>query len=333
MLPTLAFASPMLPLPIPCSPDQAVIEGTLNTNQNVEMILSLQTTVETTDNTIDVQPGNFSIKIRSFTDQIRHITLKPQQSNISNLILNCPGFPKFNLSPFEDRIYRYKVTTLENYSLYMMDLGSSEQKIDIIYKTKNNVLLKKDTIELANSRILKTLLLNPPKDAFYIDLKGENRFATWLFDSKNLPLNFQSQIEETTPDDSLTYFLVAPRGVNGEPEDEMFTIATDDVAIIKKAQEQIQNPSLEKIIVAGIKKGTNSFNRDWQSPNKTPFSWFVNRIDSFADFAHISCDGSPNQVEEHLNAHINTGGRICFWRYRIIRELSRSEVAKGKLNN
>ncbi len=65
--------------------------------------------------------------------------------------------------------------------------------------------------------------------------------------------------------------------------------------------------------------------------DKSPYSWSVNRVDAFADFAHIDCDGSPDITEERLMQKLNEGGRICFWRYRVVRELKAEEVSSGKL--
>jgi hypothetical protein len=43
-------------------------------------------------------------------------------------------------------------------------------------------------------------------------------------------------------------------------------------------------------------------------------------VSRFADFGHISCDGSPELVEERLMAWLKNP-HICFWSYRLEREL------------
>ncbi len=59
-------------------------------------------------------------------------------------------------------------------------------------------------------------------------------------------------------DTGKTYFLVSTK--EAKP-DEAFVIALQDPKMIATAREQIQNPTLEKIVVAGIELGNGGFNR------------------------------------------------------------------------
>ena len=99
-----------------------------------------------------------------------------------------------------------------------------------------------------------------------------------------------------------------------------------------KALIEIKNPMLAKIVVAGIELGNGGFNRALLAKDKVPYSWSVYRVDAFADFAHIDCDGSPELVEERIAQRLSEGGRICFWRYRVVRELKPSEINSGSLS-
>ncbi|MGZ6395786.1 MAG: BP74-related protein, partial [Pseudobdellovibrionaceae bacterium] len=61
----------------------------------------------------------------------------------------------------------------------------------------------------------------------------------------------------------------------------------------------------------------------------SPWSWQVVEAQNYADFAHISCDGTPALVEERLNSWLQeTGGTICFWNYRVVRELTLRELTQ-----
>ncbi|MEK2645392.1 BP74-related protein [Bdellovibrio sp. BCCA] len=171
-----------------------------------------------------------------------------------------------------------------------------------------------------------------PENAARIEVVGQERLHSLMFydqfgEEKLSPAVALKPVSFSL-DDQKTYFLVSTK--DARPE-ESFVIALKDDQQIATAREQIKNPALEKIIVAGIELGNGGFNRAFKSRDKSPYSWSVNRVDAFADFAHIDCDGSPDLTEERLEQKLNEGGRICFWRYRIIKELSASEVASGTL--
>ncbi|WP_413584206.1 hypothetical protein [Bdellovibrio sp. HCB274] len=130
-------------------------------------------------------------------------------------------------------------------------------------------------------------------------------------------------------DNDKKYFMISTKGPS---ENGSFVIAMDDEETISIAREQIRNPELEKIVVARIATGVGlGINRNFQSKDKSPYSWTVTHVDSFGDFAHLDCDGSPDLVEERLQQRLSDGGRICFWRYRVVRELSPDEVRSGIL--
>jgi hypothetical protein len=130
------------------------------------------------------------------------------------------------------------------------------------------------------------------------------------------------------PDSNKKYFLVSAKG---QSPNGSFVIALDDEEKFRTAREQINNPQLEKIVVARIALGNSQHNRAFNSRDKSPYSWNVTDVDAFADFAHIDCDGSPDLIEERLQQRLSEGGRICFWRYRVVRELSLPEVSTGIL--
>ncbi|MEK2688614.1 BP74-related protein [Bdellovibrio sp. GT3] len=126
------------------------------------------------------------------------------------------------------------------------------------------------------------------------------------------------------------YFMISTKSPS---ENGSYVIGLDDSETIATAREQIQNPDLEKIVVARIALSPGlSVNRNFQARDKSPYSWNVTHVDSFGDFAHLDCDGNPDLVEERLQQRLSEGGRICFWRYRVVRELTPLEVSSGLLN-
>lgn len=172
------------------------------------------------------------------------------------------------------------------------------------------------------------------EDMARVEVRSEGRLHSWAFFPNGVSESFSPGVSlkpvVLEPDLSKTYFLVATR--DARPS-ESYVVGFSDPEQIKTARAQINTTGFEKILVARLQIGHGGFNRNYFSKDHAPYSWSVSEVDAFADFAHISCDGSPDLVEERLMQYVNDGGRICFWRYRIVRELSASEVSSGFLAN
>lgn len=164
---------------------------------------------------------------------------------------------------------------------------------------------------------------------FIVEIKGSQRFALQIQNETETPQKITSVGPSSLkPNDLQKHFLVSRK----ESFEESFVIATADPETIRLAREQIENPTLEKILVATIEVGHNQTNRDFSQKLSPLYSWHVQHIDAFADFAHIDCDGSPQLTEERIMERLlEKAGRICFWSYRIVRELTSEEVKTGKL--
>lgn len=119
------------------------------------------------------------------------------------------------------------------------------------------------------------------------------------------------------------YFLFESQNPDSK---ESFVVALTDPRLIEESLEQIQNLRHKRLLVARIEKSLQGINRNFSTDARLPWSWQVLEAQNYADFAHISCDGSPGLVEERLNAWIkDTGATICFWNYRIVREIRPEE--------
>lgn len=324
------------PLPVSCRPDKALIKGQINgsSSLNAEFRFYLDP-YEPQSQNFEIPSGPQEIPLSRFTDQITKIDLKIDGSNIPTLNLECPQDVTYPLRAFEDSKYYFNLSksSTNSFTLKFMDLGHDWQKIKLEWKNIFGKTLAEESLEITDQRKVHSYKTTAPLGAKMLIVSGELRFAVWLFDSKNESVKALSKIEPTTvANKQLRYFLVAPRALNGKMDGESFTIAMQDPDSIRLALQLLQNPQQEKIIIAGIKKGARSYNRAWHQKTKSPYSWFVDRVDAFSDFAHISCDGSPEMIEENLDLRMEQGGRICFWRYRLIKELTLKEIETGNLD-
>lgn len=320
----------LYPVPALCPPDQMTLLIENKNNKASELGLSLGE-IDSEEHTLHLGPGTSLVPLRRYTDFYSHINLKSEPNSQWNIRVRCPGKSEKTLREFQNRYYKSSELSQGNYTLTLMNLSASVQNIQILLKNKQGRVLSSITQKLPEQRHVFEISFESVEEQVFFEIKAEGRLATWLHSQqKNGEVPLTTEAEIVTVSQKSHYFLVAAKDETGLPNGESFVLEVSDPAWVPKLREQITQPQLEKILVAGIKKNPLSTNRAWNQKNKTPYSWFVHRIDALADFAHISCDGSPDQIEEKLQQKIEEGGRICFWRYRIVRELSASEVSLGK---
>lgn len=109
---------------------------------------------------------------------------------------------------------------------------------------------------------------------------------------------------------------------NGD-RSQSFVVEISDPELIRQAREQIRSPGdfRARILIGEIGTGSGGVNQDLDARYSASWSWHVSRVLTFAEFASIACDGSPEFVEDFLLAWLGSRSPICFWNYRIIREL------------
>jgi hypothetical protein len=195
------------------------------------------------------------------------------------------------------------------------------------------------TLSLQNSRgqILETHKLSgfekiripaPRLDSVWIE--GSSRISglwvstsqsgPWIPDAKPAPM--------PTPDSNSVYFLMS-----NSKNLQSYVLALKDPYLIAEARDQIQNPNAyrQRILIAEISEGPANQNRDFMNRFRTPWSWHISNPIRFAGLASQECDGSPQFLEETLAYWLAGSKVICFWNYRVTRELSADAVRSGQL--
>ncbi|WP_374080254.1 hypothetical protein [Bdellovibrio bacteriovorus] len=266
-------------------------------------------------------PSKMAFSVKSWTKNSLQITARCEESL---------SIPLSDLT--SSQVSHWLPSSVKSVKVHLLNLFLKSNTVKLQAFNKGGAVIGEKEVLLKNYYDTESFKWTLPENASRVEVVGQERLHSLLFyDSigveKLSPAVAMAPVRLPASTNK-TYFLVSTK--NARPE-EAFVIALDDATQIATAREQIRNPSLEKIIVAGIELGNGGFNRAFFSRDKSPYSWSVNRVDAFADFAHIDCDGSPDLTEERLMMKLNEGGRICFWRYRIIKELSSSEVSSGTL--
>jgi hypothetical protein len=170
-----------------------------------------------------------------------------------------------------------------------------------------------------------SLDLEIPAGVRYLKIHARGRWSGKVFTSaqKEIPLKEEVQILASVP--PARYFLF-----RSPSSQESYVVPMQNQKLIDQSLDQIAHPETKRLLVGRIDTSPDGTNRDLVSAAKSPWSWAMTEAQNYADFAHISCDGSPSVVEERLGDWIqNNGATVCFWSYRIEREVLPEEITRG----
>lgn len=269
----------------------------------------------------------------SFLKTREAFSVKANSTDKVQVFLQCTQHEELQINSITSpEVSHVFINGTQSVKLHLLNLFLGENKIHLKAIDDQGVVFSERTLSIKNSYDTESLKWILTRPALRIDISAEHRIHSEV-------LYEQDGVERQSPSVSLkpallpvdsekAYFLVSTRQTQATAA---FVIALDDASTIAKAREQIDQPELEKIVVAQVTLGSGNFNRAMLAKDKSPYSWSVSKIDAFADFAQIDCDGNPDLVEERLEKKLQEGGRICFWRYRVTRELTPIEVATGIL--
>lgn len=255
------------------------------------------------------------------------IAMKTQVPGL-NFTARCKGS---TLSwPLESRISPWKkIEVTEEDSLLNLNLTNLSQQDNTVEVTFESFwgTLGTQLLTLPAEFKNHAQLLNLPPGTRTVSFHARGRWIGKILNdvSQEIPLQEETLQLHQIPDSR--YFLFASLYPDTK---ESFVVPMKDPQLIQDTLEQIRQPDLARLLVARIEKSRSGLNRDFSSPTKAPWSWQVAEAQNYADFAHISCNGTPQIVEERLNAWMTeTGGTICFWNYRAVRELNSWEITQS----
>ncbi len=332
---SLARASNVVYAPAFCEPSSLMITVKNKSSESQRIWTQVRYDHDIQEKVHELDPHE-QIKINggSFLNEASGFSMKSWDRNSLQVSATCDDNESVTLTDLTSPLVSHWLPTpVKTVKVNIMNLFLKENAINLKAFNRFGKLLEEKKVNIEKHYETQNFKWTLAEEVFRIDVEGQERLHSWvLYDGQTSekaapaaslkPVSFQV-------DTTKTYFLVSTKTANPE---ESFVIALKDPQQISTARDQIKNKQLEKIVVGGIELGHGGFNRSFSDRDKSPYSWSVNRVDAFADFAHIDCDGSPNLTEERLMQKLSEGGRICFWRYRIVRELTPEEVASGKLS-
>lgn len=227
---------------------------------------------------------------------------------------------------FEGGILTYRRTDLIQNQLWIQNLYSAKNDFKITYLDSRRQELKTVSLVLASAE--KTIYETSAfiKNWQYLRIEAHDRFAAFNINSHGSEGPFLIETQKTARAPA-AYFVVGPQDHTGDS----FITKITNPAMIAKAREQISNPALQKILFAKIQKGHGDFNRNWSKQEKSFWSWSTSEVTNIADIGSTACNGLPQAVEDRTNSWLTEPGNICFWSYRIQKELTPEQVAAGEI--
>jgi len=212
-------------------------------------------------------------------------------------------------------------------TLHLANLSQQANSVEIIFESYWGKL-GSQTVPLDPEFRDMTQVLQLPPGTKSLSMRAPGRWNGQVLSSQGKILKLtEERASLPGPLAGTRYFLFA----SSDPDThETFVVPMQNAKLIQESLDQIAQPDKARLLVARIEKSFAGVNRN--SADGAPWSWQVQEAQNYADFAHISCDGNPQIVEERLNSWLTeTGGTICFWSYRVLREVSAHELAPLKL--
>lgn len=186
---------------------------------------------------------------------------------------------------------------------------------------------KTQTLQLPLDFNLQNWHLELPPLTMSVEFRAVGRWSGMVQTAEGSYSELVGKVVHLSEIPKVHYFLFQSGALPGQ---DSFVVPIPDGPLADQSLYQIQHPDERRILIARIAKSVAGPNRDWGSTLKNPWSWQVANVLGYADFAHISCDGTPQIVEERLEDWLaSTGGEICFWNYHVTRELTREEVMQS----
>ncbi|QDK37681.1 hypothetical protein [Bdellovibrio sp. NC01] len=331
-----AQASQVFYAPEKCAPSELQLVLINHSTSELKAWTQVRVGVDIDEQEFDLEPlSKLKVAGEDFLKHSQSFSVKTPSDEGLQVILQCKDQLEVTLSSYTSPFITHELKSASHsVKVDLLNLYLKKNNVTLKAFSASNILVAEKAVSLENSYDTQSFKWIFESEATRIEVISEERInSTVISAAADVEVQSHAVVKPAArlpASDKKTYFLVSTRDKNPTGA---FVIALDQTEQIATAREQIAHPELEKIVVATIALGSGGFNRSFTAKDKSPYSWSVAQVDNFADFAHIDCDGSPDLVEERLNRKLNEDARICFWRYRIIRELSPEEVRSGTLKN
>lgn len=231
----------------------------------------------------------------------------------------------YSASSIEGGQLTFKKTSLATNQIWIQNLFTDTNEVQIEFQ---DLEYKKITSKILNLSSLQSVLFAVPesiKNWSYFKFTASHKSTAFSLTASGNDTPVIVAPQKTEIDFSAHYFLVGPRTGSSDS----FIVKITDENLIERARDLIINPQKEKMLFARIQKNHQGFNRNWSKIEKSFWSWSTTEVTDFSDLGSTACNGAPQEVEDRMDYWVIDPGQICFWNYRVKKELTPNEVATG----
>lgn len=253
-----------------------------------------------------------------------HTLLHFSPSKSITALYKCGG-TTYPVSNIEGGTLTFKKSDLSENKLWLQNLYTANNRVVIELQNRQHQIIHTESLQLSafEGRLYKLTFSGAAWT--HINVTASHRSAVFNLNSGGADLPVRTAPQSSATESTAAYFLVGPRSGDGDT----FIARIRNPQMAERARELIKNPQREKILFATIQKDHQGFNRNWSKTEKSFWSWSVTEVTNFDDFGSTACNGSPQEVEDRIDSKVINPGRICFWDYRVKKELTPTEVSSG----
>lgn len=230
----------------------------------------------------------------------------------------------YGSSTLEGGALTFRRSALPDNKIWLQNLYTGVNRVEIELLDGGFRTLTTLALDAAAGEGLTFALPNAVKWS-YFRLRSSNKSSVFNLTSGGAEGPWLVAPQESPVDTAASYFLVTPYSGRGDS----FIARIRDPQMADRARDLIRNPQKEQMLFATIEKNHQGYNRNWSKREKNFWSWSVTEVTNFADFGSTACNGTPQEVEDRVDFKVQNPGRICFWDYRVKKELTPAEVSSG----
>lgn len=248
----------------------------------------------------------------------------PNNSSLIEVQYKCHD-QFYNVSPLEGGDLTFKKSDLVVNKIWIQNLFTDVNSVRIEFLDLNYKKIAIENISLPASDSTQFSVPDRITNWTYFKISTSHKSSVFNLTSTGADRPIRVAPQKTQVNSNAFYFLMESRfGAS-----DSFVVQITDPVIAEKARDLVQNPKKEKILFARIQKDHQGFNRNWSQPEKNFWSWSTSEVTGFGDLGSTACNGAPQEVEDRVDFWIEDPGQICFWNYRVRRELSVKNVETG----
>lgn len=272
-----------------------------------------------TEFTIDAKSSRL-IKIEKTEINDRFSLLTFSNENEIKALYQCGG-QEIEATEHEGGQVIYQKNQISPNKLWLQNIYYTQNEISLEYLDEKYNLIRNSKISLKSG---ESLTLATPTDLNWkkIRISSTYKYLSYFISNNNIEKPTLVKPVESVLDPTASYFLVGSRHNTGDS----FVVKITNPEMIAKARHLIKNPHLEKMLFATVQKDHHGFNRNLNTVTKTHWSWSTIEVTNFDDFGSIVCNGQPQALEDRVESWTQDPGKICFWDYRVKKELSITEI-------